>query len=237
MTWSRRLTLEKSAPSAAEPGDRVLEVAAMFGLGLDGQRQCEIVPRTDLNLRGGEIIFITGPSGGGKSSILRCIDDQVCGCLRFEDVLYGDDDRPIVEQIGGSIEEATLILSLAGLADAFVMLRRPSELSEGQRYRFGLARLIERATHADELAEIVVLADEFGSTLDRLTASVVARNVRRWVSRTPGVCFVAATAHDDLIEAIDPDVVICKPLGGGIEILRRGQPAGGSAARERPSGR
>ncbi|MCC6907472.1 MAG: hypothetical protein IT430_05980 [Phycisphaerales bacterium] len=226
MSWSRRVTIAASAPTAAEPGDRVLEVAAMFGLGLDGQRQCEVVPRTDLNLRGGEVIFITGPSGGGKSSILRAIDDEVRNCLRFEDVLQAEDDRPIVEQIGASIEEATLILSLAGLADAFVLLRRPSELSDGQRYRFGLARLIERATHADELAEIVILADEFGSTLDRLTASVVARNVRRWIGRTPGVCFVAATAHDDLIEAIDPDVVICKPLGGGIEILRRGQPAG-----------
>lgn len=221
MTWNRSISIERAVPTAVEPSDRVLEVAAMFGLGVDEHQHRPIVPRTDLNLRGGEIIFITGPSGSGKSTILRCIDDEVRGCLRFEDVLGGDDDRPIIEQIGATIEEAMLILSLAGLADAFVMLRRPSELSDGQRYRFGLARLIERATHADELAEIVVLADEFGATLDRLTASVVARNLRRWVDRSPRVCFVAATTHEDLIEAIDPDVLIYKPLGGGIEIHRR----------------
>lgn len=223
MTWNRTISIERTVPTAVQPSDRVLEVAAMFGLGVDEQRQLPVVPHTDLNLRGGEIIFITGPSGSGKSTILRCIDDEVCGCLRFEDVLRPDDDRPIIEQIGATIEEAALILSLAGLADAFVMLRRPSELSDGQRYRFGLARLIERATHADELAEIVVLADEFGATLDQLTACVVARNVRQWVSRSPRVCFVAATTHEDLIDALDPDVAICKPLGGGVEIHRRGE--------------
>ncbi len=221
MSWSRAITIKRSVPTAVEPSDRVLEIAAMFGLGVDDQRQCIVVPRTDLNLRGGEVIFITGPSGSGKSTILRCIADEVRGCLRFEDVLSYDDDRPIIEQIGRTIEEATLILSLAGLADAFNMLRRPSELSDGQRYRFGLARLIERATHADELAEIVVLADEFGATLDRLTASVVARNVGRWVRRCPQVCFIAATTHEDLIEAINPDVIVYKPLGGGVEIHRR----------------
>jgi len=223
MTWSQHLVLERAVPTAVPPSDRVLEMAAMFGLGVDEQRRRTIVPRTDLCLRGGEIIFITGPSGSGKSTILRCIDDEVSGCLRFEDVLSADDDRPIIEQIGATIEDATLILSLAGLADAFVMLRRPSELSDGQRYRFGLARLIERATHADELAEIVVLADEFGATLDRLTASVVACNVRQWVKRSPGVCFIAATTHDDLLEALDPDVIVYKPLGGGVEIHRRGE--------------
>lgn len=227
MTWSRDITIERAVPTAVEPSDRVLEIAAMFGLGVDDQHQRIVVPRTDLNLRGGEVIFITGPSGSGKSTILRCIADEVRGCLRFEDVLGGDDDRPIVEQIGESIEEATLILSLSGLADAFIMLRRPSELSDGQRYRFGLARLIERATHADELAEIVVLADEFGATLDRLTASVVACNVGKWVRRSPRVCFVAATTHDDLIEAINPDVIVYKPLGGGVEIHRRDENADG----------
>ncbi len=223
MTWGRTITVERRVPTTAPPSDRVLEMAAMFGLGVDEQRHRTIVPRTDLNLRGGEIIFITGSSGSGKSTILRCIDDEVRGCLRFEDVLSAADDRPIIEQIGQTIEEATLILSLAGLADAFVMLCRPSELSDGQRYRFGLARLIERATHAEELAELVVLADEFGATLDRLTASVVARNVRQWVSRSPRVCFIAATTHEDLIDALHPDVVIYKSLGGEIEIHRRGE--------------
>jgi len=227
VTWEKAITIERRVPTAAQPSERVLEVASMFGLGVDESRVQTVVPRTDLLLRGGEVIFITGPSGSGKSTILRGIADQVRGCLRFEDVLHSADDRPIIEQIGETVQEAALILSLAGLADAFVMLRRPSELSDGQRYRLGLARLIERATHTDELAEIVILADEFGATLDRLTASVVAHNVRRWVDRSPRVCFIAATTHEDLIDALVPDVLIYKPLGGGIEIHRRGENASG----------
>lgn len=223
MSWRRSIRLEHHVATAAPPGDRVLEVAAMFGLGVDDQEQRTIVPRTDLNLCGGEVIFITGPSGSGKSTILRCIADELRGCLRFEDVLACDDDRPIIEQLGADVQEAALLLSLAGLADAFLMLRRPSELSDGQRYRFGLARLIERATYADELAEIVVLADEFGAALDRLTASAVARRVGRWVRDHPEVCFIAATTHEDLLEALDPDVIVYKPLGGGLEIRRRGE--------------
>lgn len=221
MTWRCRLTIQRAVPTAVEPSERVLEVASMFGLGVDESRRRTIIPRTEIELRGGEIIFITGPSGSGKSTILRCIADECAGCLRFEDVLESGDDRPICSMIGSTVEEAALILSLAGLADAFVMLRRPSELSDGQRYRLGLARLIERATHADELAEIIILADEFGATLDRLTAAAAARNVRRWVDRSPRVCFIAATTHEDLIEALQPDVLICKPLGGGIEVHRR----------------
>ncbi|MCL4197794.1 MAG: AAA family ATPase [Phycisphaerales bacterium] len=221
MTWRRSIAVERAVPTAVEPSERVLEVASMFGLGVDEARPRTIVPRTAIELCGGEVIFITGPSGSGKSTILRCIADECAGCLRFEDMLNGRDDRPIIEQVGSTVEEAALILSLAGLADAFAMLRRPSELSDGQRYRLGLARLIERATHAEELAEIVILADEFGATLDRLTAAAAARNVRRWVDRSPRVCFIAATTHEDLIEALEPDVLICKPLGGGIEIHRR----------------
>ena len=59
----------------------------------------------------------------------------------------------------------------------------------------------------------VLLADEFGSTLDRTTASVIAGSVRRWVRRSR-VCFVAATAHDDLLEPLDPDVLVeVEPAG------------------------
>ena len=76
MSWSRKVSIERRVPTAVEPGDRVLEVAAMFGLGVDDQQKRTVVPRTDLDLRGGEIIFITGPSGSGKSTILRCIADE-----------------------------------------------------------------------------------------------------------------------------------------------------------------
>ena len=71
----------------------------------------------------------------------------------------------------------------------------------------------------------LVLADEFGATLDRTTAAALARNVRRWVSSNPEICFVAATTHDDLLEALDPDVLIEKRLGGQIAVAHRPDPS------------
>ena len=66
----------------------------------------------------------------------------------------------------------------------------------------------------------MVLADEFGATLDRLTAQVIARNIRKWVTRSR-VCFVAATTHDDLLEALAPDTLIVQHPGRAIEVLER----------------
>lgn len=64
----------------------------------------------------------------------------------------------------------------------------------------------------------VVLADEFGATLDRTTAAHVARRVRAWVDHRPGVCYVCATTHDDLLEALNPDVLVEVPLGQRVHV-------------------
>lgn len=106
------------------------------------------------------------------------------------------------------------------------MLRRPCELSDGQRYRLRLAQIISMLMHDDAAAlarPSVVLADEFGSTLDRITAQTVARNLRRWVDRHSSrvISFILATAHDDLLEALQPDVLVWKGLGDAVEVLTR----------------
>ena len=67
----------------------------------------------------------------------------------------------------------------------------------------------------------LILADEFGATLDRLTAAVIARNIRKWTRRNRHICFIAATTHDDLLESLDPDVLIEKHLGSEIDVLSR----------------
>lgn len=60
-----------AAPPVCSP--RVLEVAAMFGLGVDEARTMTIVPPCKIPLPMPGIVFITGPSGSGKSTILRLI--------------------------------------------------------------------------------------------------------------------------------------------------------------------
>lgn len=224
-----QLKLSLSRPTHVAPSPRVLQVAAMFGLGVDETKVIELIPPTTLELAAGNIIFITGPSGGGKSSLLSLVAtaleahrDQV-KIIRF-DALSALPDRPLVDALsedgdGVDVAPALTLLSIVGLADAFVMLRKPSELSEGQRYRLQLAQALAIAQRSSGVM-CVILADEFGATLDRVTAKVIARQLRKWTRRSAvPICFIAATTHDDLLESLEPDVLIEKGLGTAIEVI------------------
>jgi ABC-type ATPase with predicted acetyltransferase domain len=221
-----QMTLAHSVPSAVEPTPNVLEVATMFGLGIDHDRPIQLIPKTDIKLNPGQLVFVTGASGSGKSTILRLLRKQIehevdAHALNF-DCLPKLQDRPLVDIFPNRTLSQTLkLLSLAGLNDAFVMLRKPSQLSDGQRYRLRLAQvmaMVEAAVVPGKLT--IILADEFCSTLDRVTAKVLARNVRKWVTRC-GVCFVAATTHDDLLAPLAPDTLIEKHLGETLDLVER----------------
>jgi len=239
-----QITLEHTLhPAAATPSDHVRAVAGMFGLGLEPDQAITIIPPTPLTLRPHQLIFITGPSGSGKSTLLRLIAQQTQPLLptppkpNAERSEASDAPLPLINTLPHLDLDHTLrLLSLVGLGDAFVLLRSVAQLSDGQRARYRLARTIAATearlanqaaqTHADDTdpadadPRAVVLADEFGATLDRVTAKAVARQVRKWVDRTP-VCFIAATTHDDLLDALSPDTLIHKPLGQGVEVIEQ----------------
>ncbi|MEM8782473.1 MAG: ATP-binding cassette domain-containing protein [Planctomycetota bacterium] len=217
----------------AGPSARVRALAAMFGLGIDERREATVVPRTAVPLRSGQLVFVTGPSGSGKSTLLRALSraaaDRWAGLPRVGLGRRGDwPDAPLIDALPTpSLEDALRLLSLAGLNDAFVMLRRPAELSDGQAHRFGLAWAMASVEHArprtdgSPVPTALLIADEFGAALDRLTAKAVARNVRRWVERA-GACAVIATAHDDLLETLRPEVLVEQRLGGALALYDRG---------------
>lgn len=205
-------TISRKFTTSVERSPRVLEVAEAFGLGLSDK---EFVVYDDLKLevRRGDVVYITGQSGSGKSLLLRDLTAK----MREEGLKVADlneielEERPVVELLGKNTSDALELLSRAGISDAWIYIRKPSELSDGQRYRLKLAMVL--ASGAD-----VWVADEFGAVLDRVTARVVAYNMAK-IARREGKTFMVATTHDDMVEDLAPDVFITKMFREKVEII------------------
>ncbi len=185
-----------------EKTPRVLEVAEAFGIGL-ADSEFVIYDNLDLEVEDTDIVYITGQSGSGKSLLLKELArklEDTKKVMRLDDVVL--EEIPVIDQIGESFSEGLDFLAKAGVSDAFLYVRKPSELSDGQRYRVKLAKLIESG--AD-----VWVADEFGAVLDRYTAKGIAYNMSR-TARKAGACLIVATTHTDLEEELGPNVVVTK---------------------------
>ena len=225
---------------ADEPSEQAVKVAEMFGIGLDETYEVTLYDGLALDVRPGDVVFITGPSGSGKSVLLARLADALGeawpeGRVVNLAAIELPRDRAVIDLMQPPLEEALRILSAAGLADAFLLLRTPQELSDGQRYRLRLAKAIETliaptsrsSSRGREPAGTrdltvaarsdVLIADEFCSTLDRLCARAVAYRVRR-MADSHGVTVLAASAHDDLVEDLAPDVLIYKHAGDRAEV-------------------
>ncbi len=191
---------------------RVRAVMGMFGLDMDRLRRGQHVCDCEVRVGSGEICYITGPSGSGKSVLIREMYEKTAAEERlWLDEVELDRRRSLIDCIEGDVCSALRMLCQAGLGDAFAALSRPAELSEGQKYRYRLARALAGGAR-------VVFADEFCSNLDRITAAVIAHRVA-CIARQSGRTFVLASSHDDLLCDLRPDVIVAKRLGGGDEVI------------------
>lgn len=182
---------------------RIIEVAEAFGIGL-ADSEFVVYDGLELEVKQGDIVYITGQSGSGKSLLLKELARQLGkdhDVANLEDV-YLDPKKAIVDQVGASMAEATGLLASTGIGDAYLYIRLPGELSDGQRYRVRLAKVIETGAN-------VWVADEFGAVLDRVTAKVVAYNIAR-AARKRGATLIVATTHTDLKEELGPTITVTK---------------------------
>ena len=193
--------------------DRVVAVAEAFGLGIDEEKTHVVYRDFELRLGEGDVVYITGDSGGGKSLLLRALREDLGGEAATTGELPDPPDGPIIDAVGGSFAEALDLLSRVGLNDAHLFLKGYGELSEGQRHRFRLAQLLESGKR-------YWLLDEFCSTLDRETAKIVAYNAQRQARRT-GSTLVVATAHTDLEADLSPSILIRKGWGQDVDVEYR----------------
>ena len=201
------------------------------------------------------LIFITGPSGAGKTLLLRDLIRRLRTSSAAHVRVAGPDGETGAstgqtdQALGAGRDVATLIdalaplpvsdrlslLAVSGLNDARVLLRSPQTLSAGQAHRFSIATAIAglvAPAEADRVPDTsspprlgVLCIDEFGSNLDRHTAAALAASVRR-LTRLHPVSAVLVTAHDDLLEALQPDCIVEQHLGQTTTIHEL-QPAAG----------
>lgn len=195
--------------STVKPTPNVKACAAMFGLGINEAIEIVLYEDIEIPFGPGKVIYATGDSGAGKSTLIRdCSRELAKAGMTVVDYAALDEppDEPLIDQFGDmQITEVGQLLAFVGISEPFVYLRTPGELSDGQRYRFMLARLIHDARQHD--GPVVVVIDEFLAFLDRTTAKNVAFQTRK-SSRKYGLCFLVATTHTDIAEDLDPDVTI-----------------------------
>jgi ABC-type ATPase with predicted acetyltransferase domain len=205
--------IDKRFHTEVERTDRVLEIAEAFGLGLD-DKEFVVFDQQPLEIEQGDVVYVTGQSGSGKSTVLRELVGQMSAAgIQVADIDKVELlDKPLIDQIGKDTAEALNLLSIAGLNDAYLFIRKPKELSDGQRYRFKLAKIIESGAK-------VWVADEFLAVLDRTTAKVIAFNLQK-VARKVGATLMVATTHTDMVDDLAPNLYIEKRYREKIEIVR-----------------
>jgi ABC-type ATPase with predicted acetyltransferase domain len=208
-------------------------VADLFGLSTHEPPHV-VAENLALDVRPHDVVAFTGPSGSGKSSLLREVGHRLnaidATALELPNV-------PLVDALPGPVEHRLGLFAACGLSEARLLLRTPAELSDGQRYRFRIAlavatvlgpagaRLEERGSRKTQSGSIPdprssILLDEFAAPLDRTLAKVVAFNLRKLARRT-GLGVLAATAHADVLDDLNPDVLVRCPGDGRPVIAAR----------------
>ena len=204
--------LKKQFPWRGPLSENAGRVCRMFGLTLDRLMAGAPVHACRVEIRVGDIVYLTGPSGAGKSVLLR----ELARCAPCAEVIHLariglPRDRAVIDCFEGDVLASLRLLSTVGLSDVFSLLNRPRWLSDGQKYRFRLARALAAG-------KPFVFADEFGSDLDRITAATVAYNVHRLVKRT-GTTLLVASSRDDILLDLAPDVLIVKDFDGPAHVI------------------
>jgi ABC-type ATPase with predicted acetyltransferase domain len=204
--------IDKRYHTEVERSPRVLEIAEAFGLGLD-DKEFVVFDKQEITISPGDVVYITGQSGGGKSVLLRELADKMAAeGLSIANVdLVLMENKPLIDQIGKDTNDAIRLMGLAGLNDAYLFIRKPEELSDGQRYRFRLAKCIESGSK-------VWYADEFLAILDRRTAKVIAFNLQK-IARKCKATLMVATTHTDMVEDLAPDVYVDKRYREKIHLI------------------
>jgi ABC-type ATPase involved in cell division len=156
-----------------------------------------------------KIGVIVGPSGSGKTSIGRSIWPEVG--IYDGDVGWSE-NKPIIDDIlpKGDFDLVTGALSSVGLGSVPSWLRPYNALSNGEKFRASMARVVA------ECHEKVII-DEFTSVVDRQIATIGASAFSKAWKRGTGKA-ILLSCHYDILDWVEPDWVFDTRSG----VLQRG---------------
>ena len=203
--------------------------------GRRGQPMAPILKDVSFTVERGGALTLVGPSGSGKSSLLRCLnrlEEPTAGTVRFEgrDIQALDPRRlrrgaalvmqtPVVFEgtvrdnlrirpadVDGDLSEARLGQALADVGlEGELLDRDAATLSGGEKQRVTIARALLGDPRA-------LLLDEPTSALDPPNAALVVETVSR-LRETRGLSIVAVTHQPELV----------RRLGGMLLYLVKGE--------------
>jgi ABC-type ATPase with predicted acetyltransferase domain len=192
------------------------------------QMSSQVLKDFTFTINPGDTVLIAGASGSGKSTLIRFLVEDI-ESLRKHMTITGktkgiypnnvailgtswNESLPLIDQVGGSTVTAINLLNSVGLAEAHLYLKRPHQISDGQRYRFAVALLCDSG-------KPVWVADEFTSTLDPLMAAIVAKGIRKLAWKYGATLVLGAPHIENFISSLLPNKVVRLRWGGIADIF------------------
>lgn len=150
------------------------------------------------------ITLVRGPSGSGKSRRLAGLEQGFAEAgfrtRRVEPM--ADTETAVFDVFNSDHDKVCTTLAACGLAEPRLWSLPAGLLSAGQRARLEIAIAIHDAKEND-----VIIADEFCTALDRVSAMSLCATIRRVVDQRH-LHLVAASAHEDLEPMLGPKLLI-----------------------------
>ena len=200
---------------------RARKVAEAFGV-VAKDVSTNLVDGLSISISPGEIVLISGPSGSGKSLLLRSIEHMLSNSsqsmpglpdVRVECSSHSGrpriawletirSERSAVDLLDHlPIEEALSTLAAAGLGEAPLFVKPTNHFSDGQLYRLGLALALAKKPD-------LLIADAFCEPLDYFSAATVCKRLQAFC-KNRGIAIIAATADPTrLLNVLKPNRVL-----------------------------
>lgn len=173
--------------------DVIRELSNAFDYTFDGK--CEVnLPEFKLPEESFNILLIVGPSGSGKSSILKTLGS-------YEDFIW-EEEKAICSHFE-SAKDAKEKFAAVGLNSVPVWMRKYSTLSTGEKFRADIACRIKSNA----------IFDEFTSVVDRQVAKSCSFSIQRYIRDKNITNTIFASCHYDIIEWLMPDFIFDTATG------------------------